>query len=158
MLTFAKARLFAFLLPTALIAGAYGSEYLGGLFPCEMCWWQRYPHFAAIGIAALALALRGSAFSKVLTALAAFAILTSGVIGGYHAGVEYHWWEGMTKCASLVSNDGGDILKSILEAPMIRCDVAPWTLGGISLAGFNFLLSCGGAALILTSLWKNKSA
>jgi disulfide bond formation protein DsbB len=156
MLTFAKARWLAFLLPASLIAGAYGSQYFGGLHPCEMCWWQRYPHFVAIGIAALAILMRGSAISKILTALAAFAILTSGVIGGYHAGVEYHWWEGMTKCATLIDS-GGDILKSILEAPMIRCDVAPWTLWGISLAGYNFLLSCGGAALILASLWKNKS-
>ncbi len=157
MLTFAKARLFAFLLPTALLGGAYASQYWGGLFPCEMCWWQRYPHMAAIPIAALAFFFRGSGISRILVALAALAILTSGIIGGYHAGVEYHWWEGLTTCSSL-PDSGGDILKSILEAPMIRCDVAQWTLFGFSLAGFNFLLSCGGAALILMSLWQKKTS
>jgi disulfide bond formation protein DsbB len=156
MLTFAKARLLAFLIPAALLSGAYASQYLGGLFPCEMCWWQRYPHMAAIPVSALAFVFRGNGISRILVALAALAILTSGIIGGYHAGVEYHWWEGLTKCSSLPDR-GGDILKSILEAPMIRCDVAPWTLFGISLAGFNFLLSCSGAALILSSLWQKKA-
>jgi disulfide bond formation protein DsbB len=156
MLTFTKARLLAFLLPAGLLAGAYGSQYFGGLYPCEMCWWQRYPHMAAIVVGALALIMRNSSFSRVLTALAALAILTSGLIGGFHAGVEYHWWEGLTKCSSPIGS-GDDILKTILETPLVRCDVAPWTLLNISLAGFNFLLSCGGAALILMSLWRNKS-
>jgi disulfide bond formation protein DsbB len=156
MLTFTKARLLAFLLPAGLLAGAYGSQYFGGLYPCEMCWWQRYPHMAAIVVGALALIMRNSSFSRVLTALAALAILTSGLIGGFHAGVEYHWWEGLTKCSSPIGS-GDDILKTILETPLVRCDVAPWTLLRISLAGFNFLLSCGGAALILLSLWRNKS-
>ena len=87
-MTFSKLRLLAILLPTALLLGAYGSQYLGGLYPCEMCWWQRYPHFAAVPIAALSFVISNKGMQKVLVALAALAILTSGVIGGYHAGVE----------------------------------------------------------------------
>lgn len=145
----------AFLLPAALLAGAYGSQYIGGLFPCEMCWWQRYPHFAAVAIALLAFAVGNAGYRKALVALAALAIATSGLIAGFHAGVEYGWWEGLTKCTSTISGSGDDLLKSIMNAPLIRCDVAPWSLFGISLAGFNFLLSTGGAIAILASIWKS---
>lgn len=137
------------------MAGAYISQYVFGLHPCEMCWWQRYPHFAAVGIALLGLLMGKTPFAKVLIALAALATLTSGAIGGYHAGVEYGWWEGLTTCSSSIASSG-DIMKSIMEAPLIRCDVAPWTLFGISLAGFNFLLSVSGALVILAGIWRNK--
>src|SRR6476659_8456752 len=85
----AAARLIALLLPMALLGGALGSQYLGGLHPCEMCYWQRWPHGAAILFALLA--FTGPAESgraRTLTLLAALAIAISGVIGVYHAGVE----------------------------------------------------------------------
>jgi disulfide bond formation protein DsbB len=151
---FANIRLFTLLLPLALLAGAYGSQYLGGLYPCEMCWWQRYPHFAAVPIAVLAFLISNTAMQRVLVALTAFAILTSGVIGGFHAGVEYGWWKGPATCTGPVAT-GGDLLKSIMETPLVMCDVPQWTLFGISLAGYNFLLSCGGAIAILFALWRN---
>ena len=85
----AIARLIALLLPLALLAGAYGSQYWGGLYPCEMCWWQRYAHMAALVPAALAFtAPAESSRSRNLTLLAALGIAVSGVIGVYHAGVE----------------------------------------------------------------------
>ncbi len=146
----------AFLLPVALLGGAYGSQYIGGLFPCEMCWWQRYPHFAAVGISLVAFAVGNPVYRKTLVALAALAIATSGVIAGYHAGVEYGWWEGLTACTSSVSGSGEDLLKAIMNAPLTRCDVAPWSLFGISLAGYNFLLSLGGAVAILVMIWKSR--
>jgi disulfide bond formation protein DsbB len=151
---FANIRLFALLLPLALLAGAYGSQYFGGLYPCEMCWWQRYPHFAAVPVALLAFLISNTAMQRVLVALVAFAILTSGVIGGFHAGVEYGWWKGPATCTGPVAT-GGDLLKSIMETPLVMCDVPQWTLFGISLAGFNFLLSFGGAIAILVALWRN---
>ncbi len=131
--------------PALLIAGAYISQYGFGLFPCEMCWWQRYPHFAAIGLGLLSYV----AFPKrVWVGLAALAILVSGLIGGFHAGVEYGWWEGLTACTSAVEA-GGDPMDAILSAPMVRCDAAPWSLFGISLAGWNFLISTISALAIL---------
>src|SRR5438876_6364837 len=85
----AAARLIALLLPAALLAGAFGSQYLGGLYPCEMCWWQRYAHLAALVPAALAFTMpAASPRSRMLTLLAALAIAISGAIGFYHAGVE----------------------------------------------------------------------
>lgn len=146
----------AFLLPAALLVGAYISQYIGGLYPCEMCWWQRYPHFAAVGLALVAFAVGNAGVRMVMVALAAMAIGTSGVIAGFHAGVEYGWWEGLTACTATISGTGDDLLKSIMNAPLVRCDVAPWSLFGISLAGYNFLLSFGGAILILVMIWRKQ--
>ena len=139
----AKARALAVLVPAALLGGAYIAQYGFGLPPCEMCWWQRYPHFAALGIGLAAYAMKPP---QVWAALAGLAIITSGLIGGFHAGVEYGWWEGITGCSTLPTNI--DVMDPA-AAPLIRCDVAPWTLVGISLAGFNFLISCTLGAAIL---------
>src|SRR5690349_537915 len=84
----AAARLIAFLLPLALLGGALGSQYLGGLHPCEMCYWQRWPHAAAIVLAALAFTAPAQSSRSInLTLAAALAIAISGIIGVYHAGV-----------------------------------------------------------------------
>lgn len=140
--------------PALLLAGAFVSEHLFGLYPCEMCWWQRWPHFTAI---ALALASTVAAPRRLWIALAALAVLTSGLIGAYHAGVEYGWWEGLTACANTAGSEGGDPLQAILDAPLVRCDQAPWSLAGISLAGWNFLISTASALAILVLL-KRKAA
>ncbi|MCH4894708.1 MULTISPECIES: disulfide bond formation protein B [unclassified Sphingomonas] len=143
----APARTLALLLPLALMAGALGSQYLGGLYPCEMCHWQRWPHYAAIVLAAMAYAVPGRVNRRALVALAAVAIAISGAIGIFHAGVEYHWWEGITACTASFT-PGQDTLTAILNAPLVRCDAPQWTLFGISLAGFNALFSLGGAIAI----------
>ena len=80
---FDKAHWLAFLLPAALLGGAYGSQYIGGLYPCEMCWWQRYPHFAAVAIALVAFGVGNPAFRKMLVALAALAIATAASSAGF---------------------------------------------------------------------------
>lgn len=146
----ASARWLAFAIPAALLGGAYVSQYVFGLYPCEMCWWQRYPHFAALALAAFAL-LRPPGRGAVL--LAGAAILASGIIGGFHAGVEYGWWEGLTACTNNAAS-GGDPLEAIMNAPLVRCDVAPWSLFGISLAGWNFLFSTAAGLAILSGARK----
>ena len=83
-------------------------------------------------------------------AACAIAIAISGAIGIFHAGVEYGFWEGVTTCAT--GSAGPVSLDSIMNAPLIRCDTAQWTLFGISLAGFNAIFSLGAAALVLTLL------
>ena len=141
------ARFLALLLPAALLAGAYVGQYGFGLYPCEMCWWQRYPHFLAIAFALIAfLKPPGRAF----VILAAMAIAVSGLIGLFHAGVEYGWWKGLTACTANAFAGGGDPLDAIMAAPVVRCDVAPWHLLGVSLAGWNFLFSSAGAIAIMT--------
>ena len=146
MTRFDKARALALAVPLALIAGALGSQYVGGLFPCEMCHWQRWPHYAAIGIALLAFVVP-MPMRPPLVWLAALAILVSGGIGVWHAGVEYGWWEGLTQCTAPPS---GNIM-DILQASPIRCDEVQWSLFGISLAGFNAIVS-GVAGLTIMSL------
>lgn len=155
----ALARLFALLTPALLLGGALGSQYIGGLFPCEMCMWQRWPHLVAIFFALDAYALKKRPeMAELFTALAALAIAVSGAIGVFHAGVEYGWWEGLTACT--VNAAGGsaqDMFNSIMNAPLIRCDVPQWTLFGISLAGFNAIFSLGAAAVIITLLFPRKA-
>ena len=135
--------------PALLLAGAYLSQYGFGLYPCEMCWWQRYPHFAAILLALVSFVARPK---PLWIGLAALAILASGLIGGFHAGVEYGWWQGVTGCTNPIDASGGDALAAIMDAPLIRCDVAPWTLAGVSLAGFNALISVISTMAILALL------
>ncbi len=144
-----QARALALAVPAGLLGGAYISEYVFGLYPCEMCWWQRWPHFAAL---ALALASYAVGPHRVWAALAGLAVVTSGLIGGFHAGVEYGWWEGVTGCTAVPS--AVDVM-DINAAPLVRCDVAPWSLFGVSLAGWNFLISCtGGAAILALAAYK----
>ena len=119
-----------------------------------MCHWQRWPHYAALVPAALAFAVEGRARS-ILVAVAAGLIAVSGAIGLFHAGVEYSWWRGITSCTSTVplgEASADDRLAAILNAPLVRCDRAPWTLAGVSLAGFNALFSLGGAVTIWSLL------
>jgi len=157
--TFRRDAAFALALavPAALLGGALIAQFVFGLAPCEMCWWQRYPHIAALVLAGLGWMARKGRGGNTFIALAAVAIGVSGLIGAYHAGVEYHWWEGVTACTQ-TTKLGGDPLAAISAAPLIRCDVAPWSLFGISLAGYNFLISTGCAALILGLLASDRRA
>jgi disulfide bond formation protein DsbB len=156
----AAARLIALLLPLALLLGAFGSQYFGGLYPCEMCWWQRYAHMAAMVPALLAFtAPAASARARTLTLLAALAIAVSGAIGVYHAGVEAKIFEGFTQCTALSkSGSTAELLKQITHAPLIRCDEVQFRFLGITLAGWNAILSLGGASLIVLLTLKGRRA
>ena len=145
-----RAKALALVVPAALLAGAYGSQIWGGLFPCEMCWWQRYAHFAALVSALLAYALRGFPDrGRSFVWLAALAILVSGGIGFYHAGVEMKVFPGFTNCTSNAHGSAEEMFRQIMDAPVIRCDDVQWSLLGISMAGWNFLVSTLSALLIL---------
>jgi disulfide bond formation protein DsbB len=150
--TLALAKALSLLVPAALLAGAFGSEHLGGLNPCEMCWWQRWPHMAAIVFALVAIAAAGRLpdRGRSFVWLAALAILVSGGIGVYHAGVEAGIFEGITQCSAVdASGTAEDVLNRIMNAPIIRCDQVQWSLFGISMAGWNAILSISSALVIL---------
>ena len=150
------ARVLALAVPALLLGGAYVAEYGFGLYPCEMCWWQRWPHFAALALALLAFVVRPA---RVWAGIAGVAILVSAAIAGFHAGVEYKWWQGITSCARIVPSDpGSSPLEAIMNTPMISCDDPQWTLLGISLAGFNFLFSLIGGLAILVLLARKDRA
>ncbi len=146
------AKALALLIPAALLAGAYGSQYLGGLAPCEMCYWQRWPHMAAVALALTAIPLSGLPDrGRSFVWLAALAILVSGGIGVYHAGVEAGIFQGITACSSGAASGASaeDLLKSVMERPMIRCDEIQFKFLGISMAGWNAIISVAGALSIL---------
>jgi disulfide bond formation protein DsbB len=146
-----KGKALALAVPAALLAGAYFSQYWGHLYPCKMCWWQRYAHFAALLFAVLAYAMRGLPDrGRSFVWLAALAILTSAGIAFYHAGVELKYFEGFSQCDSVVhAGSTEDLLKQIMDAPLIRCDQVQWKFLGLSLAGWNFILSSVSGLLIL---------
>ncbi len=156
----ALSRLIALLLPLALLGGALGSQYLGGLVPCEMCYWQRWPHGAAILLAGLAFtAPAASERSRTLTLLAATAIAVSGAIGVYHAGVELGIFEGLTTCAATAGGaSNAELLEQIMKTPLVRCDQVQFAFLGISMAGWNAILSLGGAAAIAWLALKGRAA
>jgi disulfide bond formation protein DsbB len=146
------AALLAFLVPSALYGSALIAQFGFGLHPCEMCYWQRWPHQAAIILGLLALILRNHvSAARILTLLAALAVLASGMIGLFHWGVEQGFWQGLTSCSTGPS--GPISLNDIMAAPVIRCDVPQWTFMGLSMAAMNMIVSWLGAALILR-WWK----
>ena len=156
-----KARWLALIVPAALLAGALGSQYIGGLYPCEMCHWQRWPHYTAVVLALGAFVLRGAPDrGRSLVWLAGLAILVSGLIGVYHAGVELGIFEGLTQCSSgAVGGSHADILADIMATPLVRCDQVQFSFLGISMAGWNAIISIGSAMVILwLSLRRPRSA
>ncbi|MFN3944146.1 MAG: disulfide bond formation protein B [Allosphingosinicella sp.] len=148
----AQARILALLVPAALLAGAYGFQYIGGLFPCDMCYWQRWAHMAALAFALCAFAFRGLADrGRSFVWLAALFIFASGAIGAWHAGIEAGIFQGMTQCtAAVTAGSTEDLLKQIMAAPLVRCDQVPWSFLAISMAGWNAIVSIG---LSLVILW-----
>jgi disulfide bond formation protein DsbB len=140
---------------SALLAGSLLFQ-AWGYTPCEMCEWQRWAHAAAAVLATVAILTRGRSVG-VLAASAALACAVSGMIGAYQAGIEWKLWEGVTTCAVSHHADGGDILVDIMTAPMVRCDEAAWRLLGISMAGYNALVSIGTAAVATLLLRRRRS-
>lgn len=134
----------------ALLLGAFAFQHLGGLAPCKMCIWQRYPHLAAIALGALAVFLP----LTVPITLGALAALTTGGIGVFHVGVEQGWWEGPSTCSSgpIGGLSTDDLMNQIMAAPLVQCDQIAWSLAGISMAGWNALFSFGLALIWLAAL------
>lgn len=131
----------------ALLLGALAFQYLGGLPPCAMCIWQRWPHLAAVLLGGLAFALPGAGVPLLGSAAAA----TTGGIGVYHTGVERGWWPGPDTCAAgpVAGVSPQDLLAQIMAAPVVRCDEVPWDFLTLSMASWNAILSFGLAALWL---------
>ncbi len=130
----------------ALLGGAYAFQHIGGMPPCAMCLWQRWPHAAAIAIGIIGLATG----RRELAILGMLAALTTAGIGIYHAGVEQMWWEGPTTCTSgsITGLSTDDLLAQIMAAPVVRCDEIAWSLFGISMAAWNAILS-----FIIAGIW-----
>lgn len=133
-----------------LLAGAYLFEYVGKLPPCEMCLWQRVPHWLILGLGLVAVFLRRTG---LLLPVMTLIMLVSAGLGFYHAGVERHWWLGPAHCTGY--NIPTDIT-AIVAAPIVRCDVPAWSLFGVSMAGYNALLSLMVAVYVIWQWRKSR--
>ncbi|MBM3547583.1 MAG: disulfide bond formation protein B [Alphaproteobacteria bacterium] len=136
----------------ALLLGALAFQHWVGLAPCALCLYQRWPHVVAIaaGLAGMFLIRQGRAQAAGwATLVAAAALAVTAAIGAYHAGVEWQWWQGPQACSGTgpVASSAASLREQLLAAPVIRCDDIVWSLFGISMAGWNFLLS-GALALV----------
>ena len=134
----------------ALMLGALAFQHIGGMAPCKLCIWQRYPHVVAIVLGALALAVSNAHARLVIILAGAVSTAITAGIGIYHAGVERGIFEGPTSCTSGSISDlsADDLLSQIMLAPLVRCNDIPWQLAGISMAGWNAIVS-----LLLCALW-----
>jgi disulfide bond formation protein DsbB len=124
-----------------LLAGALAFQYIGGLAPCPLCIDQRWPHEIAIGLGLLLLAWP----RRGLAVLAGLVVLVGAGIAAYHVGIEQGWWPGPTTCTAPEPGAmaPGELLDQILETPVVLCDQVAWSLWGISMAGWNGILSLG---------------
>lgn len=129
-----------------LLLGALAFEHLGGMAPCALCIWQRWPHLVALlGAGALVVA------SPMLAFLGAAGAATSGGIAVYHTGVERGWWSGPSSCspgADLSGLSAEELLARIMAAPVVRCDQVPWEMLGLSMASWNAV-----ASFLIAGLW-----
>ncbi|HEX9858452.1 MAG TPA: disulfide bond formation protein B, partial [Paracoccaceae bacterium] len=137
----------------ALLLGAFAFQYVGGLAPCPLCLWQRWPHAAAVAIGGLALLAGG----RLLPILGALAALTTAGIGVFHTGVEQKWWEGLASCSSgsIAGISVQDLLNpDVAVAPVVRCDEIAWQMLGLSMASWNVAISVGLALVWLAAAGK----
>jgi len=134
-----------------LLMGAFLFEYVGGLAPCRMCIWQRWAHVAVIGAAFIGLTALPPRIGLGLTLLAA---LASAGIAGYHAGVEWQLWAGPSGCTAGLGSgaSAADLVDQLLATPVVRCDDVPWSLFGLSMAGWNSLISLDISAVAILAM------
>ncbi|MBM3522277.1 MAG: disulfide bond formation protein B [Alphaproteobacteria bacterium] len=135
-----------------MLAGAFAFEHIGRMPPCVLCWWQRYAWFAALGLAGMAAASPTDALRTGMLVLAAVATLAGAGIAGFHVGVEQGWWQGTAECGGLPAGMTAEQrLKAILNAPLVRCTDIPWSMLGLSMAGWNGLIAAatGGATVLV---------
>ena len=142
-----KMALYAAAGSTLLLAGAYVFQALG-YAPCQMCFWQRYPHALATLIGLVLIATP----SRALIVLGALATATTSAIGAFHAGVEQKWWDGPASCSGNVGGlfglSGQDLLATNVLDKLVMCDEISWAFAGLSMPAWNAFLSA-----ILCGMW-----
>jgi disulfide bond formation protein DsbB len=146
------------------LAGAWFFQLVLDIRPCPLCLEQRYAWYLAAPLGALLAfaAARGAPRGVLIAgfAMLALAALANVWLAGYHAGVEWRFWPGPTECSGPVLDLGkaGNLLENLDKVKVIRCDEVQWRFLGLSLAGYNVLLSLAAAALALWGIIKSKRA
>ena len=146
----------SFVLGLATIAGAWGSELLGGLVPCELCLEQRLAYYWGLPVLALILVFwnrlpRAALFVAMAIALLLFA--WSVWMAGYHAGVEWGFWPGPTSCSGLGVAVSFEDLLNINATRVVPCDAIQFEFLGLTLAGYNLLISLAIVAMLGVAMW-----
>jgi disulfide bond formation protein DsbB len=143
----------AFILGLATILGALGSQFIGGLQPCELCLEQRLPYYWGLPVLALVLVLWNRLPLPVwylAMAIVAALFAWGAYLGGFHSGVEWGFWPGPTACTGVGNDLSIDMLNDL--QPVIGCDVVQFRFLGISLAGYNALISATIVVLLVVAL------
>lgn len=141
--------LLALLFSAAMLAAAHGFEHIGGMAPCQLCLRQREVYWAVILVAGVLLALQYSGkaqkFLRIGIAIVGVVFLAGAIIAGFHVGVELKLWEGPASCSGTMadlSGLGDDLLASLSQpAKAPGCGEVPWSMLGVSMAGWNGLIS-----------------
>jgi disulfide bond formation protein DsbB len=158
----AVAALAVFVLSSATLAGAWYFQFVLKILPCPLCLEQRIPYHVVIplslliAIAALAHAPRKLVAVGFIAIIVA--VLSGAALAAYHAGVEWRFWAGPTDCSGPLGDltAGGSLLDQLHSVNVVRCDTASWRFLGISLAGYNVLISLALAAIAAFGLFARK--
>ena len=149
-LTPLRAALAITLIASATIAGAWIFEAFGYL-PCELCLKQRWAYYIGVPLAALTtlIAARSEKAARPLLWLLALVFIGSMIFGVYHAGVEWRFWEGPAACTGAATAVGSmdDFMKQLQTTQVVQCDKVAIRILGLSLAGWNAVISAAMAAL-----------
>jgi disulfide bond formation protein DsbB len=133
----------------ATVGGALVFEHGLGLRPCKLCLVQRWPYYVAMAVALLG-ALAPSRWARVALAALALIFLVSAGLGAYHAGVEWGFFAGPNDCGGApapAAGSMGDFMSQLQNTRVVSCTEAAWRFLGLSLAGWNVLISLGLAGL-----------
>jgi disulfide bond formation protein DsbB len=160
----ARWRLAALIASAAMLAIAHAFETFGGLAPCTLCLRQREVYWVAATVALVAMLvvrLRGGArWRAPANLILALIFLVGAGVAAYHAGAEWKWWPGPTACASTGGAVSADAMAGLLAGNKITppaCDEAAWVFAGLSMAGWNVLISLGLAGLSILAAMREKT-
>lgn len=144
------------LLSMTALGSALTSQYAFGMTPCPLCLYQRWPYGIIIALSLIALLMGLKKQDKTVSGLVflcGLALLAGGAIAFYHVGVEQHWWKSFLEGCTINFDNAQDLLKQIEGTKAARCDEIPWSLFGISMAGYNAIISLiAGPITLIASL------
>ncbi len=133
-------------------------EHVMGLHPCKMCIWQRIPHMIVIALGVLTLFSFTMPQRRILIGVMGIALCIGAGLAFWHSGVELKLLPGPSTCSADMALDGDPaaLLDQILAAPIVRCDEVPWSLFGLSMANWNFILTAAMAITAIASTVKSR--
>ncbi len=139
-----------------ILASAYASQYFGGIEPCRLCLYQRWPWWITVGFGFVAwLVAPSRPHWPLAMSLCGITLIFGTVLAVYHVGIEQNWWLGPASCTTNGTPTSLEELKSqILATPISSCDQVPWSLFGISLAGYNAIASFLVGGISLAAAWR----